>query len=333
MAVTGSVALGGQNGANRDSRGTSGRAYGAGYRVPGPCLPQRLRAGPAVQRAGGRVHDAAPGQADPVARAHGAHRDPVPQVRGVVRVVERDPVGEVRQGRPQDRRDGAAHRGAGRHREVRGGGDRRLAGVPAGVVRLPARHEGRGPAVHVREGRPPGDLLLLLPVGRGLRAGVPQGLRLLPLPGQDLGQRPRVGQAAGGQGRHRVHRAGQRVRVLRRPGRAAGDLRPAPAGHHRGLRSAVDALDPHALRKQGPRCRVLVGVLDEAGRGLPHHRLRRPAPGPVVLRGADRRQPGPGPPGERRRSSSAGGSAATPPAPSAPPSTGPSSTRTTRAWS
>ncbi len=28
------------------------------------------------------------------------------------------------------------------------------------------------PAVHLREGRPQGDLLLLLPVGRGLRAGV-----------------------------------------------------------------------------------------------------------------------------------------------------------------
>ena len=57
--------------------------------------------------------------------------------------------------------------GAGRHREVRGGRGRRLAGVPAGLVRLPARHQDGGPAVHVREGRPPGDLLLLLPVGRG----------------------------------------------------------------------------------------------------------------------------------------------------------------------
>ena len=70
-------------------------------------------------------------------------------------------------------------------------------------------------------------------------------------------------------------------------------------GHHRGLRPAVAAPHPHALRQQGPRRRVLVGVLDAAGRGLPDHRLRRPAPGPVVLRGADRRQPGPGPPGER----------------------------------
>ena len=46
-------------------------------------------------------------------------------------------------------------------------------------------------------------------------AGVHQGLRLFPLPGQDLGQRARVGQAAGAQGRDRVHRAVQRVRGLR----------------------------------------------------------------------------------------------------------------------
>ena len=45
--------------------------------------------------------------------------------------------------------------------------------------------------------------------------GVHQGLRLLPLPGQDLGQRARVGQAPGSQGGHRVHRAGQRVRLVR----------------------------------------------------------------------------------------------------------------------
>src|ERR1017187_10897768 len=75
-----SVALGGYNDAYRDSGGAAGRAFGAGHRVPGPHLPERVRSHPAVQRAGGRVHDPAPGQADPVSRADGAHRDAVPQV-------------------------------------------------------------------------------------------------------------------------------------------------------------------------------------------------------------------------------------------------------------
>ena len=37
---------------------------------------------------------------------------------------------------------------------------------------------------------PAGDLLLLLPVGRRIRAGVHQGLRLFPLSGQGVAQRP-----------------------------------------------------------------------------------------------------------------------------------------------
>ena len=69
-------------------------------------------------------------------------------------------------------------------------------------------------------------------LGRRLRAGVHQGVRLFPVSGEDLGQRPRVGQAAGRPGRDRVHRAVQRVRRLRRPSRAAGDLRPARARRH-----------------------------------------------------------------------------------------------------
>jgi hypothetical protein len=44
------------------------------------------------------------------------------------------------------------------------------------------------------------------------RAGIYQGLRLLPVSDEDLGQRPQVGQTTGAQGRHRVHRAIQRVR-------------------------------------------------------------------------------------------------------------------------
>ena len=82
---------------------------------------------------------------------------------------------------------------------VRGGRDRGRAGVPERVrllrARGPRRHRTPG-VVHLPQGRPAGDLLLLLPVGRRLRAGVHQGLRLLPVPGQGVGQRPRVGQTA-----------------------------------------------------------------------------------------------------------------------------------------
>ena len=89
---------------------------------------------------------------------------------------------------------------------------------------------------------------------------------------------------------------------------------------------------PMPFGSTGPRRRVLVGVLDAAGRGLPHHRLRRAAPGPVVLRGADRRQPGPGPPGERGDHLRPAGPLRHPrhlPHRHRPPR---SSTRTTRAW-
>jgi hypothetical protein len=48
----------------------------------------------------------------------------------------------------------------------------------------------------------------------------------LPLQRQAVPQRPRMGQTAGRQGRDRVHRAGQRLRRARRPGR-----RRTPAGH------------------------------------------------------------------------------------------------------
>ncbi len=44
-----------------------------------------------------------------------------------------------------------------------GGRDRGGAGVPASVDRLPARHSHSRAAVHLRQGGPAGDLLLLLP--------------------------------------------------------------------------------------------------------------------------------------------------------------------------
>ena len=63
-----------------------------------------------------------------------------------------------------------------------------------------------------RAGHRGGQPVLLLLRRRRLRAVLPQVLLLLPLQRQAVPQRPRVGQAAGRQGRDRVHRAGQRVR-------------------------------------------------------------------------------------------------------------------------
>ena len=107
-----------------------------------------------------------------------------------------------------------------------------------------------GFVVLVLQGRPAGDVVLLLPVGRRFRAGVHQDLHLLPVPGQGVAQRPRVGQTPGHRGRYRVHRAGQRVRHLRASRRAAGDLRPVGPGHDRGVLRPLDepaaaAVDRH----------------------------------------------------------------------------------------
>ena len=156
------------------------------------------------------------------------------------------------QGPGQAGGDAAAPGPAGSDRAVRGGGDRRGPGVPAGVDRLGGQDLHRDAAVVLLQGRPAGDLLLLLSLGRRLRPGIHQGVRLVPVSSQDLAQRARVGQAAGRAGRARVHRAVQRVRRLRGPGRAAGDLRPARARDDQRVRPAVAAPAAAAVRPEGP---------------------------------------------------------------------------------
>jgi hypothetical protein len=59
---------------------------------------------------------------------------------------------------------------------------------------------------------------------RRLRCRVHQGVRVFPVSGQGVDQRPRMGQAPVRAGRDRVHRTVQRVRLLRRPHCVAGDL-------------------------------------------------------------------------------------------------------------
>ena len=135
---------------------------------------------------------------------------------GSVRRRQPDPGGALRQGRPQDRRDAPVSGRAGGERAARCGRDRGGPGVRAGVSGDQTHRGHRSGVVLVHQGRPAGDLLLLLCLGRRFRAGVCQGVRLLPVSDQDLAQRPRVGQTAGRQGRDRVHRAVQRVRLLHR---------------------------------------------------------------------------------------------------------------------
>lgn len=136
----------------------------------------------------------------------------------------------------------------GRHRPLRRRGKRSRAGVPAGLNRLRTPVGLRRPAVVVRQDRTASDRVLLLPVGHRLRPGVRQGLQLLPLPGQDLAQWPRVGQAASGPGQARVHRTIQRLRHHRRPRRAAGDLRPARRRRDHCVRQALAGPAAAALR-------------------------------------------------------------------------------------
>src|SRR4051794_3985013 len=106
-----------------------------------------------------------------------------------------------------------------------GGRDRHGAGVRLGVRRGATRGLDRRSVVHLPPDTAAGELLLLLSVGRGVRPGVHQDLRLLPLPGENLDQRARMGQTPSPQSRGRVLRAVPRGRPQHPPPRAAGHLR------------------------------------------------------------------------------------------------------------
>ena len=102
----------------------------------------------------------------------------------------------------EDRRDAPVSGRAGGERAARCGRDRGGAGIRAGVFGDQTHWADHGGVVLVHQGRPAGDLLLLLCLGRRFRAGVCEGVRLFPVSGQDLarpvtsgpnGRRPRPG--------------------------------------------------------------------------------------------------------------------------------------------
>ena len=238
------------------------------------------------------VHDRASGLSDPVAGDHGEDRHRVPRGRWTA-FAEDNHIPVVRFGKDDRKIEVmrpylAAQAATGRSGVAAIGVAQEFQKVFAATKRAGRQ---RGSVVLVHQGRPAGDLLLLLPLGRRFRAGVHQDLRLLPVPDQGLAQRPRVGQTAGRQGRDRVHRAVQRVRHLRRSRRAAGDLRPARPGHDRGVLRTLVVVLPLPLTEHDRAAGLLVGAVDAPDRDLAHPGVRRAAPRPRVLRGAGRRQP------------------------------------------
>ena len=131
---------------------------------------------------------------------------------------------------------------------------------------------------------------------RRLRSVLPQVLLLLPLQRQAVHQRQRVRQAAGDQGRDRVHRVGQRFRRLRGPGgHAAGDLRPADPRQDR--RTAAQVAGPAAapIHPGRPGRRLPLRRLDPAGRVLPDPDARPAGLRADLLRAGHPRQPRPRP--------------------------------------
>ena len=196
------------------------------------------------------------------------------------------------QGRGQAGGDAAAPGAAGSDRTVRGRGDRRGPGVPAGVDRLGGQDLHRDAAVVVLQGRPAGDLLLLLSLGR--RTSARHSSRCAP--GSRI--QPRSGSTgmSGSSGRPRRPGSGS-------PRCPTGS---PPARTRAALQAICDRLGPGTINVFAQRWLHRLPLpfgpkdhdagywwetLDAAGGDLPHHRLRRAAPCPRLLRGAGRRQP------------------------------------------
>ena len=84
-----------------------------------------------------------------------------------------------------------------------------------------------------------------------------------------------VAQAAGYQGRHRVHRTVQRVRHLHRSCWVTADLRPARSLRDHRVRRALLVDSAAAADRARPCRRLLVGAVDAPGGDLTHLGVRR----------------------------------------------------------
>ena len=91
------------------------------------------------------------------------------------------------------------------------------------------------------------ELLLLLHPRPRVRPRLHQDLHLLPVSGQGVAERARVGQAPGPPSPRPLHRAGQRLRLLRASRASPGHLRPFRPGRRPGLLRPLDQPGPRPL--------------------------------------------------------------------------------------
>ena len=211
------------------------------------------RPGVAARPGGGRVLHAAPRGPVRVVGADG------PDLEAFVADIHRFvadrgvPLVRLRQGATQRRRRPRVPgrlRAAPRGSLFVGRAQEKTHGVPHREAPQPG-HRGDLSVDRARHGD--GQPLLLLRPSTTTSAVLPQVLHLLPLQRQAVHQRPRVGQAPGGQGRDRLRGARQRVRRRDdQPARLASDLRPARAGQDRRLAAQVAGPAAASVHRRRP---------------------------------------------------------------------------------
>lgn len=201
-------------------------------------LLQRLRADPSDPGWCRLLPDQASREPDPVPGVVPSDRRRLPQGGGRLRRGPRHPDPSLLRSRAQTRRGPSLPRcrPLPGHRRDRPG-----AGGPARDDRHRcARQRGGGSPLRVSQGRSPRDRLLLLRVGRRVRTELPEVLLLLPLSGEALGERPRVGQTPARGRWDRLHLPRERLRGLRGSRTAPAHLRASvPGEDHRPVRSPV----------------------------------------------------------------------------------------------